>query len=333
MRFEKSNKHAQTGVVVLVLIILIVLVLVLLIWNVVVPLVREKGEDVETGSFIINLDIEEVVLFETGALRVRVKRGSGKADIDGLRFVFNGEGQSASETIEENLPEELETKTYSFSPILDIGKVKSVFVAPIFGNNLGMEFESEVSKIIEIPGGLVSWWRFEGNADDFVYNNHGELVGNGISVDGRLISQGVGGYVDIAGDNSLDINDKIAISFWIKTNANSGVIMRKTDNYEVSLVDSKIQFSFSDGDIQTINEINNDWNHVLISADVGGIKKIYINNELELFQVNYNFNANDNNLSIGEISGEFDEFMIFNEPLAVAEAEAIYNNQKDGFWS
>ena len=99
----KEMKKAQVSILVLVLIILIGLIAILIVWNLVVPLVREKGEEVEPGSFIINLDVEEVILFETGALKVTVNRGSGKGEINGLKFVFNGVGQSASETIENNL--------------------------------------------------------------------------------------------------------------------------------------------------------------------------------------------------------------------------------------
>lgn len=324
-----KSKRSQVSILVLVLIILIILIAILIVWNLVVPLVREKSEEVEPRSFIIKLDIEEVILFETGALKVRVNRGSGKGEINGLKFVFNGEGQSASETIENNLLEELETKTYSFSPVLGIGKIDSVSVVPVIGNNLGMESKSEISEVIKIPLGLVSWWRFD-NEQDFVDGNNGVLISGASFVDGRLVS-GAGDYFNVQENSNLDINDKLALSFWIKTNVDSGVIIRKQGNYRVSLVDKKIEFSFSNGNIQTINELDVGWNHVLISLDVGGIKKIYINNELELFQVNYNFNVNDNNLTIGEISGEFDEVMFFNEALAVGEAEAIYDNQKDSF--
>lgn len=326
---KMKNIKSQVSILVLVLIILIALISILIVWNLVVPLVREKGEEVETGSFIINLDVEEVILFETGALKVTVNRGSGKGEINGLKFVFKGEGQSYSETVEADLIEELETKTYSFGPVIGIGKIKSVSVVPIIGKNLGMESESEVSEIIEIPNGLVSWWRFD-NEQDFVDGNNGILTNGASFVDGRLVS-GIGDYFNIQENSNLDINDKLALSFWIKSNADSGVIIRKQGNYGVSLVDKKIEFSFSDGNIQTINELGGGWNHVLISVDVGGIKKIYINNELELFQVNYNFNSNDNNLTIGEISGELDEVMFFNEALAIGEAEAIYDNQKGEF--
>lgn len=326
----RKEKKSQVSILVLILIILIILISVLIVWNLVVPLIREKGEEVETSSFIINLDIKEVILFETGALKVTVNRGSGKGEIDGLKFIFNGEGQSASETKEENLPKELETKTYSFSPVLGIGKIQGVSIAPVFGNKLGMESKSDVGKIIEIPKGLVSWWRFD-NEQDFVDGNNGVLIGGASLIDSKLASISAGDYFEVLGNTNLNIDDKIALSFWIKTNEDFGLIMKKGTNYEVSLVDKKIKFSFSNGDIQTANELDLGWNHVLISADVGGVKKIYINNKLETFQVNYNFNTNNDSLVIGQISGEFDEVMFFNDVLAIGEAEAIYNNQKDNF--
>ena len=47
-----KSKRSQVSVLVLVLIILIILISVLVVWNLVVPLVREKGEEVETSSFL-----------------------------------------------------------------------------------------------------------------------------------------------------------------------------------------------------------------------------------------------------------------------------------------
>ncbi len=328
----KKEKKAQVSVLVLVLIILIVLISVLIIWNFVIPIVREQSENVETSQSMIGikLDIEEVILFETGALKVTVNRGSGKGKFDGLKFVFNGEAQSASETIEENLLEELETKTYSFSPMKDIEEIDSVSVVPVIGDNLGMESKSEISKIIEVPNGLVSWWRFD-NEQDFVDGNDGVLINGASLIEGRLVLGGGGDYFEVNEDASLDIINKIALSFWIKTSRDSGVIIEKADNYKVSLVDKKIKFSFSDGDIQTVNELNDGWNHVLISADVGGVKKIYLNKELEIFQESYIFNSNNDDLIIGGFAGELDEIMFFNEPLADLEVNAIYNNQKADF--
>jgi len=61
------EKRAQSQIMTSVLIILIVLIAVAIVWNFVLPLVGEKSENVDADSITTTLEVEDVVLFTTGA--------------------------------------------------------------------------------------------------------------------------------------------------------------------------------------------------------------------------------------------------------------------------
>ncbi|MBN2455049.1 MAG: LamG domain-containing protein [Sedimentisphaerales bacterium] len=76
---------------------------------------------------------------------------------------------------------------------------------------------------IEARAELVSWYRFEGNADDSAGANHGTVYGDPDWTEGKvgdaLKFDGVGDYVHLGNDNSLKPPLPITISAWIKLNA------------------------------------------------------------------------------------------------------------------
>ena len=74
--------------------------------------------------------------------------------------------------------------------------------------------------IENLPEGLVSWWEFEGNADDSIGNNNGILNNNASIIDdvekGLVLNlDGVEGYVGVADDTSLKPNNEITVSAWV----------------------------------------------------------------------------------------------------------------------
>jgi hypothetical protein len=267
------------------------------------------------------LEVEEVILFVNGAMKISVNRGAGKGEIEELKFVFSdNQGNSHVETKETDI-KELGTEVFHFSS-QGLGQIKGVSVYPVIQDKIGREFKVEIGDILEVPAGLVSWWRFD-DLNDFVGENNCQLVG-GIGVVNGVLD----GSINCGNSASLDIEDKMAISFWIKTDATNGVILEKRGNYKVSLVERKVEFSFSDNTIKTTNEVNNSWNHVVVSVDADAVKKIYINEKLETFQGTYRLEISNDSLFIGEIQGEIDNVMIFNEPLAVGQPETLHAYQK-----
>ena len=313
-------KKGQANIVAVVLIVLIVLVAVGIVWNFVAPLVKEKSQEIQFGKFTINLELRDVVLFENGVLMINVHRGSGNENLDGLKFVFYDE-EGNSVTREGRTISELETRTYSFSAIPEIGKISKVGVAPIINGKLGMLTESKPDSILKIPSGVVSWWRFD-DLIDFIGGNTctpGEGEGG--------INNGVlNGKVSCSA-NDLNFVNEMAISFWVKGNTAKSIIT-KEGGYEISIDDNnKIKFVSGTQEGTSEVKLGEDWNHVVISiVPKVLLSKIYVNKEPKLITIN-SFNAGDGNLIInGGIGREVDDVMIFNK--SKTNIEGIYNIQK-----
>jgi len=308
-------KKGQANLIVIVLIILIILVAIAIVWSVVVPLVREKSQEVQFGKFTINLEIQSVVVFENGVSLISVNRKSGKENLDGLKFVFYDE-KGNSVTREKETINELETKTYSFSAITEnneFGKIKKVGVAPIINGNLGMVIESEPDSVLKIPSGVVSWWRFD-DLNDFIGGNICTVNSGGVSngvLNGEVNCDAVG----------LDFAGEMAISFWVKGN-NNGIIITKTNGYEISIENKKIKFVAGINNEGISEEgLGEGWNHVVISIS-SAISKIYVNKEIKLITIG-SFSVGNENLII---NGEIDDVMIFDKP--ITNIEGIYNIQE-----
>ncbi|MFA7707413.1 MAG: hypothetical protein WCX73_00525 [Candidatus Pacearchaeota archaeon] len=307
----KVGRKAQVGIISLILIILIVIILIAIVWNVLVPLIKEKGEDVQFGKFTINLEVKEVILFENGVSMITINRKSGNEELDGLKFVFYDEAGN-SEVRDKEPIHELETKTYSFAAIPEIGKISRVGVAPIIKGNLGMLIESAPSDILMIPSGVVGWWRFD-DLKDFIGGNECTLIKGGI-IDGVLNGEA---NCDSKG---LNLVNNMAISFWVNGNDNKKIITKR-NGYEISVVDKKIEFVYGDQQGISDEELNMSWNHVVIDI-APAFSIIYVNNIPKTFSIS-SFNLGEGNLIL---NGEIDNLMILNK--SITNIEGIYNNQK-----
>lgn len=313
------TKKSQANIIAIILIVLIVLVAISIVWTIIVPLIREKTQEVQFGQFTINLELRDVVLFANGVLMANVHRGSGSENLDGLKFVFYDE-QGNSVTRDGAAISELETRTYSFSAITEIsefGKISRVGVAPIINGNLGMVIESEPNSVLEIPSAVVSWWRFD-DLNDFVGENTCTAVTGGIS-NGVLI-----GKVSCAADLPyLPSGENLAISFWVKGNNNQEIIT-KGENNNISIENKNLKFHSLANDLLSDEELNENWNHIVISFS-DAFLAVYVNKKIKTFSslsYPYSFESNSNNLII---NGEIDDVMFFDRP--IANIEGIYSIQ------
>lgn len=339
---KEIKKRAQVNIIVIVLIIVIALTLVVIAYNILIPLFKQKSSEINTEILTVNLKIKEIILFVTGSSRINLERSIGTGQITSLKFVFLDEnGSSHLENVNNNLLRELESKIYYFSPFPEIGKIKSVSVYPVFENNIGREFKSDVSKFLEVPSGLISWWRLSEDTKDLLEQNTcakggGELTFS--ETNGKVAANFKNVYLNCGNSQTLNTKENFALGFWINTQENAGSIIKKGNsniNYEVSLTnEGKINFSYStNGVIKSYvsdNQVNienngNWWHHVLITnmmmyIDGKGEKSLGIHENLEI---------NNNPLLIGEnFNGYLREIMIFNESLSNIQVSDIYTYTK-----
>lgn len=184
-------KRGQGTVIGVVLLILIIVAAIAIITTVIIPLVREGGEETETGLGTISTDMEirNVDIFLNGEIDITVHRGSDNNEITELKFIFYEEGgQSKIVTRSTDLIDPITSKVFSFdhSEILNENPIEKVSVVPVLGSELGIEVRESDSNILtnrdgeriyKNPDGLISWWKFDGNLRDSVNVYHGTEVG------------------------------------------------------------------------------------------------------------------------------------------------------------
>lgn len=353
------NKKAQSQVIVTVLIILIVLASVIIVWNVVNSVVTNSSEEVAIGSFITEVEIDQVILGITGGAEVDVKNVRG--EFEALKFIFQKtDGTSKAIDITENMPQQLETKTFSFTDEELEGAIESVSIAPIIDGKPGREIQERDSKIkLDSDGkraygsiedsSIVSWWKFDGNAKDTVGLNDGQLINSPQSVDG-ISNQAY--YFDgssnlpqikIPKDPSLNIDSEVSISMWIKVNTWDEkweeFLKKGTDRIELADPTRTPPHSkgfwandlFIDKDLWELDE----WVHIVyISTNPPNKNFLYVNGVKEGENIKSALPLDDEDLTIGTINrhkkfdGSIDEVIIFNKALTEQELLNIYNNQK-----
>jgi len=147
-------KRGISAIVAVILILLITVSGVTIIWNVVVPLVREE---VSFEENLVDLSIETVAGYtvwdsSTQTMSVQVKRGSDEVGLAGLQFIFSRGSNSVIKEIFGDLPGLNQMKLYNFNLTVLGGEPDSISIAPIFENrNVG----SISSKLDNFPKGNV----------------------------------------------------------------------------------------------------------------------------------------------------------------------------------
>ncbi|MCK4552739.1 hypothetical protein KAT80_00870 [Candidatus Pacearchaeota archaeon] len=202
--------------------------------------------------------------------------------------------------------------------------------------------------------GAVSWWKFEGNAQDEIGGNHGSVNGATLTLGkfGQAYEfDGSNDYVDVGSASSLDVN-AVTVMFWayIYDDPNDAwnriiaapssftkkyLITYPTDSSGGSNKRCIIASFGTDGlsPLQTPAESfpRNSWNHVVMTHD-GSNMKIYINGQSQsLSTPSYELGIAAGNVLIGKrqdnicfTPGIIDEVAIFNQALSQEEITALY---------
>ncbi len=192
---------------------------------------------------------------------------------------------------------------------------------------------------------LVSHWKFDGDATDSSGNNNGTLYGNPQWVAGYVGSNSIdfdvfdaNDYVDCGNDVSLDINDAITLSVWVKTDDSGNgefnpYITKGDQTYGIKHDDSdNIQFVIYDEAFFTAiypvdSSFNGVWHHLAGTYD-GSQLKLYIDGVLRGSNIHTGSIAtNTLHLDIGRnneytnrfYDGTIDDARIYDKALSQAE--------------
>ena len=364
---KRMNSKSQSGIITTVLLISIVIVSIIIIWNIVYMILKNSNVSSGTDVLTTQLEIKQTKLYVTGGAEVQVHRGSGKGDMTGMKFIFeNKNNERKIVTRLENISE-LETRNFVFN-VSEIGynsiDIKSVYVVPIFGNTNGMEIienteavKKDVSgnRIIDtIPtsAGLVSWWKFDGNALDNMGINNGVINGttftkNNKGNDGSAMNFNGTSYVSVTNAKLPILNEPYSIFVWVNPNnctsergiVDWGVYGSNFNSNAFILRNCRpMNYWWSSDPLPSTDVITNIWSFVGVTYD-GTTRKYYLNSNLDGSYAGVVHGVpNSNNFTIGMnreggaayfyFNGSIDNVMIFNRSLNSDEITALYNNQK-----
>lgn len=125
------KKRGQSEVITTVLIILLVIAAVFIVYVVVRNMVSSGAEKVNTSTFDIQLKTSATSL-TLSQVNVSVTREAGEGKLDSIRIIFRNATTSWTYEVTNNLPEELESRTYSIKfTEADISDVQSYEVYPV----------------------------------------------------------------------------------------------------------------------------------------------------------------------------------------------------------
>lgn len=196
--------------------------------------------------------------------------------------------------------------------------------------------------------GIISWWSFNGDADDENDINPGTPQGGVSFINdperGEVASfDGINGYIDVGNGASLNIVNEITISAWIyPKSTNVGTIVAKNSPYYFAFGNSqepqtqKIGGGIFNGAWTWLNGNTiipiNQWSHITLTYN-GSVIKVYLNGTEDgsIAKTGLLANAPDTT-KIGNgtygfnqtFNGTIDDVMIFDRALTPAKIKELY---------
>jgi hypothetical protein len=198
---------------------------------------------------------------------------------------------------------------------------------------------------------LMGYWPFSGNANDMsINNNNGAVIGATLTTDRFGLNNrayhfnGANNYISIPQSATLNMNDSLSFSVWVKpeTLTETRMVFGKSNyvtatNYLLRVKpNGYIQWEY-DGytDTDSVPLQLNTWHHIVVTASAPGqIKRVYIDNQLikETITSSGPFGLVSNPLTIGarSIGGEYfngaiDDIRMYNKVLTEMEIDALFN--------
>ncbi|MEY5049756.1 MAG: hypothetical protein RLZZ175_3115 [Bacteroidota bacterium] len=214
--------------------------------------------------------------------------------------------------------------------------------------------------------GLVAWYPFSGNANDYSDNsNNGTVNGATLTIDrfgnpnSAYSFDGKNNYIIVSDNSSLRVKN-LTISLWLKPNKTNCVILSKTQlntsngeqyligmdstgisNFEIKRNSNCVAGSGWQRCILNKNSIKyNNWQHIVVNYD-GTNMNYYINNQLinsfkpiggnidSCINGSLNFGRYwSSNIGDNFYNGSLDDIRIYNRALNQTEILALYNENQ-----
>jgi sporulation protein YlmC with PRC-barrel domain len=210
-----------------------------------------------------------------------------------------------------------------------------------------------VSAGYDVPSDYVSWWRYEGNANDESGLYNGTISGATYNATGKFggdyMFDGINDY--ISADMVSQISNNFTVSAWIyptrltpQAEAYGNTIMATSSLYGVWLLhnNGKIRiYAFGSSPTGSYYETTatpitlNNWSHVVVTAIRNGEGNIYVNGQfLESFTAKNEvawqgvFGIGDLRLNRGLThKGDIDEVLVYDRVLSPDEVSQLYEMQ------
>ena len=126
------SKRGLSTLIVIIILLALVMVAVGAVWTVVSGIISKSTEDISSKNFAINTEIKSASVINDN-VNVFIKRGSGKGNLTGVRFIFF-DGTKSKTIDDKSGLGELEEKKFIFSLANDLGmeSMEKVSIVPIY---------------------------------------------------------------------------------------------------------------------------------------------------------------------------------------------------------
>ena len=204
------------------------------------------------------------------------------------------------------------------------------------------------------PAGMVSWWPGDGNANDIVGGNHGELMGGATFAPGMVgqafsFDTSLNSGVTVSSSANLNITDAITIDAWVKPSSfpNAYPTVVRQDRTAGGFVSYALAVTHQGQAHCNINSSRaveqlvggtvplNKWTHLACTYDRVTIRTYVNGKEVATGSLSESIISSSLPLSIGGkeygstvrryFDGLIDEVELFNRALSAAEIKAIYD--------
>ena len=381
MGLFKMDKRGISAIVATVLTILITVAAIAIVWVAIVPMINENIAFDELDGRVTISTAGGYTVYDADAdvAIVQVKRDVDDGVMNRIKIIFMIGGESVSSNVVA--PDSGQTKTYTFD-LSDYGEPESVAVAAIFVSASGKEKEGSVTSKVDMPSGkissvdadvleldrdyfyempmtgLVSWWKFEGDATDSVGENDGTIVGD-VDYDNNVLNlDGDEDYVNVGWLNGIMNNtNSFTISAWVfpvsfpesDSSADDYMILNFGGDSPVFLM--RGNESISEGWIggyygddrayhslhYNVDYLTNEWKFLVLTYDGSNIyfyiNSMLINETLDTHKINQRnslgrIGAGGSSIAKRYFNGSIDDVMVFDKALIKEEVIAIYENQR-----